>query len=259
MPKLTKKRKISKATAKKKKEECVSLKPAHRWRLCPAGEHYREGSHVSSYEKKDGTVVTDHPRRSTCVKNRSGKDQLYSEEIREIPNRHFNKFKEQPLAKISEFGGKGQLFDSFIRGWTQYWNEVLLPDVPLEPEVVKALIASESSFNTKANNHQKGPKRARGLMEALDGTLSYLKEDSKELRDHFVNLTEDDMLDPNLSVCAGIRWLFRKREIATVLLKRKATWEEAVANYKRYHKEHQKNPNHRGMKFYRLYYQELKK
>lgn len=48
---------------------------------------------------------------------------------------------------------------------------------PLEPEVVKALIASESSFNTNANNYLKGPKRARGLMQVLDGTLPYLKEE----------------------------------------------------------------------------------
>ncbi len=132
------------------------------------------------------------------------------------------------------------------------------PETPLEPEVVKALIASESSFKTNANNKLKGPNRARGLMQVLDGTLPYLTDKHKELRDHFLNLTEDDMLDAGLSICAGIRWLFRKREIASVLLKRQATWEEAVANYKRYHKEYQVNPNFRGMGKFRKYYKELK-
>ena len=34
------------------------------------------------------------------------------------------------------------------------------------------------------------------------------------------------------SICAGIRWLFRKKAIASELLKRTATWEEAIAEFK---------------------------
>jgi hypothetical protein len=260
MPKPAKNRKKSRPKVKTKKEVFGPhpAKPAHRWRICPPGQHFREGTTVSSYEKKDGTFVHGHPRTWTCVNNPSGRDQMYAEEIREIASRHFDQTPKKPLPQISKFGKKSPLFDSLIWGWTQYWNEVLSPEIPLEPEVVKALIASESSFKTDATNKLKGPNRARGLMQVLDGTLPYLTDRHKELRDHFLNLTEDDMLDAGLSICAGIRWLFRKREIASVILKRQATWEEAVADYKHYLKEYRKNPDHRGMKYFRDYYQELK-
>lgn len=129
MPKRTK-RKTSKAPLKRKRGHRPD-KPVHRWRLCPPGDHFREATIVSAYEKKDGTVVHEHPRSSTCVKNPSRKDQLYPEEIREIVNRNFIKFEEQPLRKIAHFGEKGQQFDALIRGWTLYWNEVLVPDIPL--------------------------------------------------------------------------------------------------------------------------------
>ena len=41
---------------------------------------------------------------------------------------------------------------------------------PLEPNLVKALIASESGFNPKLLANRKNPKSARGLMQLLDST-----------------------------------------------------------------------------------------
>lgn len=40
------------------------------------------------------------------------------------------------------------------------------------------------------------------------------------------------MNDPSNNICAGIRWLFRKRAVASDLLKRNVSWEEAVAEVK---------------------------
>jgi hypothetical protein len=51
-------------------------------------------------------------------------------------------------------------------------------------------------------------------MQVTDESVGFLSWRGKELKDHFVNLKTEDMLDPNLTICAGIRWLFRKREIA---------------------------------------------
>ena len=55
-----------------------------------------------------------------------------------------------------------------------------------------------------------------------------------ELGDRFVNVTEKDAFDPNLNIAAGVRWLFQKKKLASVKLRREATWEEAVAEYKSY-------------------------
>lgn len=41
-----------------------------------------------------------------------------------------------------------------------------------------------------------------------------------------------EVMDPSLNIAAGIRWLFHKRDFATRRLKRKATWIEAVEDYK---------------------------
>ena len=45
-------------------------------------------------------------------------------------------------------------------------------------------------------------------------------------------MTGNDRFDPNLSICAGIRWLFQKRVMASHRLGHKASWDEAVEEYK---------------------------
>lgn len=189
---------------KTKKKPIGKKKAIHPWRLCPSGQHYRESSEVDEYTKSDGTHVKSHPRRGTCADNPSGKDQLYPEEMHRMAEKYFAQFKSKPLPNLPEFKGN-RAYDYLIRAWTKYWNEVLKPKKPLDPKLVKALIASESGFNTEAWNKQKGPDRARGLTQVLDRTLPLLK-DSKELKNHHLHLKEDDMLDPSLSIAAGIRW-----------------------------------------------------
>ncbi|MDP3788419.1 MAG: hypothetical protein Q8Q60_03850 [Candidatus Chromulinivorax sp.] len=41
---------------------------------------------------------------------------------------------------------------------------------------------------------------------------------------------------PSVNICSGVRWLFRKQITASSRLKRKATWEEAIIEYKAYWK-----------------------
>jgi len=214
------------------KQQSVTSLEKHPWRKCPLGQSPREGTTVSTYTRKDGTVVRGHYRKDTCADNPSGKDQLYRQEIQKIAEKHFSAFKMKPLGILSDFKKRGNDYDYLIRGWTQYWNDILKPSQPLDPDIVKALIASESSFNSKEWNKRTGPKRARGLMQVTDETLRFLTDEHRELKDHFVNLTEDDMLDPNLSICAGIRWLFRKKELAEARLKRLLTWRKVIAEYK---------------------------
>ena|SRR5579862_1221653 len=49
---------------------------------------------------------------------------------------------------------------------------------------------------------------------------------------HLVRISTDELLNPSSNICAGVRWLFRKKETASWLLKRTATWEETVEDYK---------------------------
>jgi hypothetical protein len=60
-------------------------------------------------------------------------------------------------------------YDLLIAGWTKYWNEVLKTQDPLTPDFVKALIATESSFNlVKDQSSNDGP--AMGLIQITEST-----------------------------------------------------------------------------------------
>lgn len=136
------------------------------------------------------------------------------------------------LPSDPEFGSRGSEFDALILGWTKYWNEIFQPKDHLDPRLVKALIASESGFNPKSDNRQKGSNRARGLMQITDGTRKILQDEEGELKNHLITLTDVDAYDPNLNIAAGIRWFFHKRERASAKLKRDATWMEGAFEFK---------------------------
>jgi len=124
------------------------------------------------------------------------------------------------------------VYDDLIAGWTKYWNDVLKPEEKLHPNVVKALIASESSFRPKQLANPKNSNSARGLMQITNNTRKILADEKGELKDHYLTLTKKDLNDPSNNICAGIRWLFRKKEVASALLKRQASWAEAIAEFK---------------------------
>jgi hypothetical protein len=149
-------------------------------------------------------------------------DQLYTEEMGNMAREFFPGLEGPPSSNTLGFddeGSRGDAFDGLIRGWTKYWNDILKPNELLNSNLVKALIASESGFNPKADTKKKGDGRARGLMQITDGTLKILEDEKGELKDHFVNLDEVNAYDPNLNIAAGIRWLFHKKNFATNRLK----------------------------------------
>ena len=207
----------------------MSKSKRHPWRLCPLGKHWVT-PHMRTRTSSRGHSYTQSVE-GHCRSNSSQLDHLYTDEIHEIAARYFSKLKGLPNVTIKEFGTNGNQYDSLIRGWTCYLNEVLSPAEPLDPDIIKALIATESGFRPAEWNHRRGSSAAYGLMQVLGNTVRLLKS-SDELRDHLVNLDEDDMLDPNLSICAGIRWLFRKKQILEARAGKKVSWRDAIAAYK---------------------------
>jgi hypothetical protein len=215
----------------KKNEPETPKKTIHPWRPCPLGEHwvithpYRV---PPSKTHPQGNLAT---QRGHCRTNRSKKDHLYKDDIVEMAQRHFEKLSGPPAANDLGFRNQGNKYDGLMRGWTQYWNDVLQPNSPLDADLVKALIASESGFNPKEWNRRKGENAAYGLMQVLNKSVQLLKN-PKELKDHFVDLDDGDMTDPNFSICAGIRWLFRKKEILEKRAGCAISWRDVVAEYK---------------------------
>ncbi len=111
------------------------------------------------------------------------------------------------------------------------------------------MIATESSFNSKANAFAgKRAGYARGLMQVTDQTVKYLAGHRKELRNHLLHLEQDDLYDSNINIAAGVRWLFRKKQIADAKFKG-SSWLETVMLYKGYRSMN----NPRVKRFIRLY------
>ena len=158
----------------------------HAWRLCSPGEHWvRTHSLKVPPSRKDpnGSMTTRHGH---CAANPTGKDQLYRDEIQEIASENFSKLKEGPCPDDLGFRGrhKGNEYDGLIAGWTKYWNDVFKPSTPLDPDIVKALVASESGFDPGTLAKKKNKNSARGLLQITNDTRKILGDEKGELKDH---------------------------------------------------------------------------
>ena len=228
------------------------------WRPCPDGKHWRREHYQSTYRTLAGKLVRGHQVSAGCCDNPSKKDQIYSEELRIIAKEHFSKMTGPPDPNDLGFGGAGSRYDALIRGWTRFWNDVLEPKDPLDPDLVKALVASESGFDPDPPKPRNS--KVRGLMQLTDLTQKILGDEKGELKDHLVHVSQKDMTDPVLNIAAGTRWLFQKKKLAGVRLKRTASWDEAVAEYKDYLRKMIKDPKlvPRGMTKFRNALKRLK-
>jgi hypothetical protein len=194
----------------------------HPWRICPIGEHW-----VKEFPRKitNGTTSVE----GHCRKNPKNKDVIGSDEILKIANIHFKKLKRLPSPNNLKFS-RGNDFDLIIAGWCQYWNETLKPEMEIQPNIVKALIATESGFDPEP----RVPKdhKAIGIMQLMPETLKYLSPSGKELKNNFLILNSEEAKNPITNISSGIRWLFRKYELTKLKLKRTPTWEEVLLDYK---------------------------
>jgi hypothetical protein len=245
----------------------------HPWRLCPIGSHWVRTHALSvgaSAIRPGGRTVrhghcAHNPRRGKRKNSKIARDYIAPLEMNEIAKSQFGLLSGPPAKspKNEDWNfPNADKYDDLIRGWTKYWNEVLKPNEPLDPDLVKALIASESGFNPKPPDQNTAKSGlARGLIQLTDQTIKALGDLQGELNDHYVEISENDAYDPNLSIAAGIRWLFRKKDWASGYIRREASWDETIAAYKGYlpGMVSGKNPNPSGMKTIRERYQELKK
>lgn len=108
---------------------------SHPWRVCPAGKHWVAPHPRRSSKSKKISIVDGH-----CRLNKSKKDQIYSSEMLIISEKYFEKVKERPANDNLDYKWLGNRYDSLIAGWTKYWNDILRPDVALDPNLVRLLL-----------------------------------------------------------------------------------------------------------------------
>lgn len=202
-------------------------KKKHVWKICPAGSYYVK-AHYKTINGKE------HYWKAHCRKGKGKKEVLTSDEIHAIAVR----FKDEKLKmpKAYDFKVKGKLgnkYDLIIAGWVRYWSDIFGNKTNITVDFVKILIMTESTFGNKALGKIKNTKlHAIGLMQITDYTFKLIKEDQKELRNHVFSIKRDYLYDPNINICVGVRWLFRKREIAKYYLKKEPTPLELAEEYK---------------------------
>ncbi len=199
----------------------------HPWKFCPAGSYYVK-AHYKTINGKE------HYWSAHCRDCKGKKYVLNTDEMDLIAER----FKKEKLTmpKSYNFGtlsGRGNKYDYLIAGWVKYWSDIFGKNNKISVHFVKILIMSESSFNLQASatTHNILGK-AMGLMQITDYTLKLIQENNKELRNHAFNLKRDDLFDPNVNICVGVRWLYRKREITKYFLKKEPSEMELAEEYK---------------------------
>ncbi|MBY0315659.1 MAG: transglycosylase SLT domain-containing protein [Bdellovibrionales bacterium] len=217
--------------------------------------------------KKKTTTVRAHPMEvPVSEKNPTGvtiRDQhlrrlpgtyLKREDIGEIFKSHNRKDITYPTAgKISEHKTADD-YDELIAVWTNYFNTKLKTDPSLDPDVFKALLASESGFRI----HTPENKIAFGIAQMTKQTWTVLQDPKGEAKEFiFNNIRHKDLKDPSIAIPMGIRWLMYKSNRAAAKLGRQPTHEEIILEYKGLLKSKSQYKKD-ALDSYRKYYGKLK-
>jgi hypothetical protein len=224
---------------------------------------------VTRAKKKRVTIVRAHPRKvGVSPKNPTGVTivdrhprevsgpALSADDIRSIASTYDRKKLVYPASDALRFKD-GNKYDDLIAVWVDYFNDkfgVVPPNAPLDPDVIKAPIASESGFEQDPKNPQ-----AIGIAQITPSTLKILLDAKGEAKDFiFKGIRRKDLKDLEIAIPMGIRWIFRKKRLAEGKLGRSPTPEEIILEYKgllRSRSAYQQN----GLKNFKDHYDRLKK
>ncbi len=179
--------------------------------------------HVPVSEKNPtGVTIRDrHPRRLKGT-------YLDREEIETV-------FKNYDRKNII-FPAKGKLphpncdsYDELIAVWTDYFNTKFHAVPSLDPNVIKALIASESGFREDPSEN----KKAFGIAQITPESFVALQNPKGEVKEFiFSDIRKKDLKEPNINIPMAIRWIFRKKRLAEGKLGREVTADETILEYK---------------------------
>ena len=159
-----------------------------------------------------------------------------------------------PTAGKLEKNRNADKYDEIIAVWTDYFNRKFNAKPVLDPDVVKALIESESDFRMDPP----GNKIAIGIAQITKQTLKIVQDPNGETKDFiFHKIRQKDLKEPAVAIPVAVRWLFRKRATAMAQLNRVPDHEELILEYKGLLKSKSDYKN-AGLKKYREAYARLK-
>lgn len=158
--------------------------------------------------------------------------------------------------RLTEKYKNADKYDEIIAVWTDFFNKKFMADSPLDPDIVKALISSESDFIPDPLGNR---KIAIGIAQITKKTLKILLDPKGEASSFiFKNIRQKDLKDPSISIPMAVRWLHRKKETAASKLKSAPEHEDIILEYKGLLKSNSAYKKS-GLKKYREAYAALKK
>lgn len=175
-----------------------------------------------SKKNPDGTTIRDrHLRRLKGT-------YLDAAEIEEIFKNYDRKNITYPAKKkLSQ--PNSDKYDEIIAVWCDYFNKKFNSQPPLDPNVVKALIASESDF---LEDPPRNPK-ATGIAQITPETHRIVQDPEGEVKDFiFRDIRKKDLKNPSIAIPIAVRWLSRKKRLAEGKLGRAVNAEEIILEYK---------------------------
>lgn len=217
---------------------------------------------------KKVTTVHKHPRRvPPSSKNPEGIT-IVDQHTRRLPGTYLDEKEIEEIFQGYERKGlvvpkKGKLtdyknaddYDEEIAVWTDYFNKKFNANPSLDPDVVKALICSESGFRLAPEEN----KTALGIAQITKQTLKVLQDPKGEVKDFiFTKIRQKDLENPKIAIPMAIRWLMWKKDRAGSKLGRAATHEEIILKYKGLLKSKTKWKDS-ALEKYRKSYESLKK
>lgn len=189
-------------------------------KLTTVKEHPRKVP-VSKKNPAGVTIVDKHPRRLKGTF-------LDAKEIDGTFKSYDKKNIVYPAAKKLPKYPDADKYDDLIAVWTDYFNKKFPSDSLLEPDVVKALIGSESDFRLDPSN-----PLAIGIAQITRETFKVLQDPKGEVKEFiFTKFIQKDLKNPSYAIPMAIRWLFRKKRLATGKLGREPNAEEIILEYK---------------------------
>lgn len=202
---------------------------------------------VSNKNPEGVTIVDKHPRRLKGT-------YLDAKEVDETFTSYDKKNIVYPTSKKLPNYPDADKYDDLIAVWTDYFNKKFPSDSLLEPDVVKALIGSESDFRLDPFN-----PLAIGIAQITRETFRALQDPRGEVKEFiFTKFAQKDLKNPVYAIPMAIRWLIRKKRLAKGRLGREPNAEEIILEYKGLLKSTTKYKN-QALKKFKETYDKLKK
>lgn len=103
--------------------------------------------------------------------------------------------------KLKEFDDADK-YDEIIAVWTDFFNKKFNVSPSLDPDIIKALIASESGFRADPPEN----KKALGIAQIIPKTLETVQDPNGEAKEFiFSKIRQKDLKNPSIAIPIGIR------------------------------------------------------